>query len=167
MVDRVPRLLSAPARWSVTVQIVVLYALTRIITAVMLARVAPTQLPAGMTGGKTVGYFGFTRLWDGEWYDKIATSGYPATLPLDAAGGVQQNPWAFYPVFPLLSRAVMFVTGLPFTVVGSTVALVLGFGAAVALGTLVKDSIGRSGALAVVTVYAVFPSSPALQLAYT
>ena len=167
MVDRVPRLLSAPARWSFTVQIVVLYALTRIVTAVMLARVAPTQLPAGMTGGTTVGYFGFTRLWDGEWYDKIATSGYPATLPLDAAGGVQQNPWAFYPVFPLLSRAVMFVTGLPFTVVGSTVALVLGFGAAVALGTLVKDSIGRSGALAVVTVYAVFPSSPALQLAYT
>ena len=62
------------------VQVVVVYAITRIVTAVMLAVVAPTQAPAGMTGGTTVGYFGFTRLWDGEWYDRVATDGYPAVL---------------------------------------------------------------------------------------
>ena len=60
------------------VQVVLVYAITRIITAVLLAVVAPSQAPAGMTGGTTVGYFGFTRLWDGEWYDKVATDGYPA-----------------------------------------------------------------------------------------
>lgn len=152
---------------SFPLQVVILYAVTRIVTAVMLAVVAPTQEAAGMTDGVRVGYFGFTRLWDGEWYDKIATHGYPATLPVDAGGNVQQNPWAFYPLFPFLSRVVMTVTGQSFTVVGSTVALVLGFAAAVVMGILLKDSIGRLGALAVIGLYAVFPSSPALQLAYT
>ncbi|MBK8869437.1 MAG: hypothetical protein IPN45_15665 [Actinomycetales bacterium] len=76
-----------------------------------------------------------------------------------------------YPVFPLLSRAVMFVQldcPSPWSAPGRF-ALCSDLCAAVALGTPVKDSIGRSGALAwVVTVYAVFPSpSPAPQLAYT
>lgn len=149
------------------VQVVVVYAITRIITAVMLAVVAPSQAPAGMTGGTTVGYFGFTRLWDGEWYDKVATDGYPAVLPRDPDGSVQQNPWAFYPLFPMLCRLVMAVTGLSFTAVGGIVALLLGFGAAVLLAQLLREVIGRGAALLVLVLYAVFPASPALQLAYT
>ena len=148
-------------------QVVVLYAVTRVATAVLLAVVAPTQLPAGMTEGQRVGYFGFTRLWDGEWYDRVATSGYPAELPRDPNGYVQQNSWAFYPLFPMLSRALMGITRLPFSVVASTLALVLGFGAAVLMGWLLRDAIGRAGALLVLSLYAVFPASPALQVCYT
>ena len=148
-------------------QVVVVYAITRIVTAVMLAVVAPTQAPAGMTGGTTVGYFGFTRLWDGEWYDRVATDGYPAVLPRDAVGSVQQNPWAFYPLFPMLCRLVMALTGLSFTAVGGIVALLLGFGAAVLLAQLLREVLGPGAALLVLVLYAVFPSSPALQMAYT
>ncbi len=148
-------------------QVVVLYALTRIVTGIMLAVVAPTQAPAGMTDGQRVGYLGFTRLWDGEWYERVAVDGYPVDVPRDRNGFAVQNPWAFYPLFPMLSRAVMAVTGLPFAPVGSTIALLLGFGAAVALAVLMRETIGRVGALTVLTLYAVFPSSPALQVAYT
>ncbi len=148
-------------------QVVVLYAITRLFTGILLAVVAPTQLPAGMTGGQQVGYIGFTRLWDGEWYERVAVEGYPRHLPRDSNGMVMQNQWAFYPLFPMLSRVLMELTRLPFAVVGSTVALLLGFGAAVLLAQLMRETIGRAGALLVLTLYAVFPSSPALQVAYT
>lgn len=169
-----PRVLARTQAWldralggRFVVQVVVLYALTRVATGVLLALVAPTQEPAGMTDGHRVGYFGFTRLWDGEWYERVATQGYPAQLPRDGNGSVMQNQWAFYPLFPLLSRAFMAITGLPFSVVASTLALLLGFGAAVALAVLLRDAIGRAGALLVLSLYAVFPSSPALQVCYT
>lgn len=148
-------------------QVVVLYAFARIITTVMMAIVAPSQAPAAMTDGEAVGYIGFTRLWDGEWYEIVATEGYPSEVPRDASGHARQNAWAFYPLFPFLARAVMAVTGLTFAAAASTLALVLGFGAAVAMARLLRPRLGRVAALLVVTLYAVFPSSPALQVAYT
>ena len=147
--------------------VVVLYAVTRVITAVMLAVVAPTQQPAAMTGGVRVGYLGFTRLWDGEWYERVATEGYPSVLPRDASGDATQNTWAFYPLFPYLARAVAQLTGLPFAAAASTLALLLGFAAAVVMARLVQPRLGNVGALLVVGLYAVFPSSPVLQVAYT
>lgn len=147
--------------------VVVLYAVTRVITAVMLAVVAPTQQPAAMTGGVRVGYLGFTRLWDGEWYERVATEGYPSVLPRDASGDATQNTWAFYPLFPYLARAVAQLTGLSFAAAASTLALLLGFAAAVVMARLVQPRLGNVGALLVVGLYAVFPSSPVLQVAYT
>lgn len=152
---------------TLTVQVLALYAVTRLVSAVMLAMVAPEQLPAGMTGGQRVGYLGFTKIWDGEWYERIARTGYPHDLPVDAAGQVQQNPWAFYPLFPLACRALMALTGLPFEAVGSTLALVLGGAAAVVMARMLAERVGKANALLVVLLYAVFPASPALQLAYT
>ena len=106
-----------------------------------------------------------TVLWDGFWYGQIAASGYPPVLPLDAAtGAVQQSAWAFYPAFPMMSRVVMRVTGLGFPVVGSTLALLLGFGAAVVMGLLLRDRAGAKVAL--VAVYAACPVSPSFQIAY-
>jgi hypothetical protein len=149
------------------VQVVLLYAITRLFTTVALALVAPSQLPADMTDNEAVGYIGFTRLWDGQWYERVATDGYPDTVPRDPAGIAMQNTWAFYPLFPFLSRAVMEATGLSFAAAASSLALVLGFGAAVAMAALLRPRIGRTGSLLVVGLYAVFPSSPALQVAYT
>ena len=154
-------------RGNAVVQVVVLYAITRLLTTVMLALVAPSQLPADMTDHQAVDYVGFTRLWDGQWYERVATGGYPNTVPRDPAGIAMQNTWAFYPLFPFLARAVMEVTGLSFAAAASTLALVIGFGAAVAMAALLRPRIGRAGALLVVGLYAVFPSSPALQVAYT
>lgn len=157
------------AAWwtTLTGQVVLLYAVTRVISAIMLAATAPQQLPAPMTGGERVGYFGFTAIWDGEWYQRVAEYGYPSTLPTDAAGGVRQNQWAFYPLFPMAARLFIWLTGLPFAFVASTLALLLGFAAAVVMARLLAERIGDRAALAVVGLYAVFPAAPVLQVAYT
>lgn len=162
VVRAVPR-----ARFVVTV--LALYAACRAVTTVILLLVLPHQVPSGMTGGPDVPvtYWAFTALWDGQWYQTIAEHGYPALLPVDAAGHVQQNPWAFYPLFPFASRAGMALTGLDFPVVGSTIAVLCGFAAAVLMGLLLRDRIGDRAALAVVVLWASFPASVALQLAYT
>jgi hypothetical protein len=49
-------------------------------------------------------YFSFLNIWDVEWYGRIFKDGYPAVLPLTDTGFVQQNTWAFLPLFPLLVK---------------------------------------------------------------
>ncbi|MBD2771096.1 hypothetical protein ICL16_02890 [Iningainema sp. BLCCT55] len=58
-------------------------------------------------------WLAFTR-WDGLWYQQIATSGY------DYANDGKPHTIPFFPVFPLVSRAVMAV-GLPWTIAGMLV----------------------------------------------
>ncbi|GAA2744753.1 hypothetical protein GCM10009868_23600 [Terrabacter aerolatus] len=149
--------------------VLALYALARVVTTTILLVVMHHQVPTGMTGGDDVPvtYFPFTALWDGQWYQTIALHGYPSQLPLSEAGNVQQNAWAFYPLFPFLARAGMAVTGLGFPAVGSTVALLCGAGAAVLMGLLLRDRIGEPATYLVVALWASFPASVALQLAYT
>jgi len=143
------------------------YALCRTFSVVLLTIVSRYQAPVSWTGPHP-NYFSMTVLWDGFWYRQVAEVGYPPVLPIDiATGAVQENAWAFYPAFPMLSRLLMAVTGLGFPVVGSTLALVLGFGAAVVMGLLLRDRVGPKVALAAVAVFAACPMSPSLQIAYT
>ena len=143
------------------------YLLCRMFSIVLLTIVSHYQAPVAWTGPHP-DYFSMTVLWDGFWYRQIAEVGYPAILPIDAVtGAVQENAWAFYPAFPMLARMLMVVTGLGFPVVGSTVALVLGFAAAAVMGLLLLDRVGPKVALAAVAVYAACPVSPSLQIAYT
>jgi hypothetical protein len=143
------------------------WAVFRAFSVILLTIVSHYQAPVSWTGPHP-DYFSMTVLWDGFWYGQIAQYGYPPVLPLDAATGVvQQNAWAFYPAFPMMSRVLMRVTGLGFPVVGSTLALLLGFGAAVAMGLLLRDRVGAKVALAAVAVYAACPVSPSFQIAYT
>jgi len=93
---RAEAVLDRVLRGNAVVQVVVLYAITRMLTTVMLGLVAPSQLPADMTDHQAVDYFGFTRLWDGQWYERVAMGGYPDTVPRDPAGIAMQNTWAFY-----------------------------------------------------------------------
>jgi len=146
-----------------------IYAVARVITTGVLLLVMQHQVPSGMTGGDEVPvtYFPFTALWDGQWYWRVAEDGYPDVLPVTESGKVGENPWAFYPLFPYLAKAGMAVTGLDFPVVASTVALVCGLGAAVLMGLLLRDRIGDAAAYVVVALWASFPASVTLQLAYT
>jgi MFS family permease len=142
-------------------------ALCRTFSVVLLTIVSRYQAPVAWTGPHP-DYFSMTVLWDGFWYRQIAEVGYPSVLPINlATGAVQQNAWAFYPTFPMMSRLLMKVTGLGFPVVGSTLALVLGFGAAVVMGLLLRDRVGPKVALAAVAVYFACPVSPSFQIAYT
>lgn len=154
-------------RRSFVLRVLAAYALCRIFSVVLLTIVSRHQAPVSWTGPHP-DYFSMTVLWDGFWYRQIAEVGYPATLPVDAVtGAVHENAWAFYPAFPMMARGLMTVTGLGFPVVASTLALVLGFGAAAVMGLLLRDRVGPKVALAAVAVFAALPVSPSLQVAYT
>jgi hypothetical protein len=147
-------------------RVLAVWALARTFSVLLLTIVSHYQAPVAWTGPHP-NYFSMTVLWDGFWYRLIAESGYPPVLPTDAVGAVQENAWAFYPGFPMMSRALMRVTGLGFPVVGSTLSLLLGFAAAVVMGLLLRDGVGPKVALGAVAVYAAGPVSPSFQIAYT
>lgn len=153
-----------PSRFMVTV--LVAFALTRLVSGIILAIVAARQVPTGWTG-PDVNYLTFTTQWDGQWYQAIAEHGYPKALPIDQLGTLQQNAWAFYPMFPFVTRVLMSATGLGFAVAGSTLSLVMSFVAAAAIAVLLRDRIGRPATLAVVVLWGSYPAAVVLQVAYT
>lgn len=114
------------------------------------------------------GYLRMTVLWDAFWYRQIVEDGYPAILPRDPdSGKLWQNPWAFYPMFPMMTRSVMAITGGGFALVGSTISLLFGALAAVLISILLRDKVGPRVALAGVAVWASMITSSMLQVAYT
>lgn len=113
------------------------------------------------------GYWGVMANWDGQWYKSIAIEGYPNNLPL-VSGDVARNEWAFYPTFPLLSRAVMWLTSMPFEVAASLVSVVAaGIAIVVIHRCLLNRGISRFAAGASVACLCAFPTAPVLQVAYT
>ena len=153
-----------PSRFGMAV--VAAYALARLASGILMSIVAGRQVPTGWTGDP-VTYLTFTTQWDAQWYLLITESGYPRELPLTEAGDVAQNAWAFHPLFPFTTKVLMQVTGGSFTVVASTWALILGFGAALLMAHLLRERVGPMVALAAVTVWACQPAAPVLQVAYT
>ena len=125
-------------------------------------------------------------MWDGQWYARIASYGYPLPLPLDEFGAVEQSEWAFFPLFPLLVRVVM-AFGLPFWVAALTVNLAASATAAWLAYRLFaarggasasdrdrddrhdRDRAGRHRKAAAVAVglWLLYPASTVLQIAYT
>jgi hypothetical protein len=146
--------------------VVLAYAACRLVSGILLAVVATRQVPTGWTGAD-VSYLTFTAQWDGQWYLHIAEQGYPKRLPTDETGALQQNAWAFYPLFPFVSRVLMDLTHLDFYWVGSTLSLLLGFVAAVAMGLLLRDRLGDRFSLATIILWASMPAAVVLQVGYT
>ncbi len=101
--------------------------------------------------------------WDGQWYKTIALQGYPSVAPPEGV----QNVFAFYPLYPLAVGGLMRITGLSFEVMAACVSLVAGTAAAVLLFSWLTRTRGRAVAAVAVAVLGTFPSSPALQAAYT
>lgn len=166
-----------PARWPWWLLVVVVHLAARAVSAVVLVAVARTQAANPWTGAAP-SYLEYAGLmWDGSWYRQIAEDGYPAELPRDAEGRVQQNAWAFFPLLPLLARAVTTVTGLAWHQVAPLLALALGTLAMVVVHRLVEDALERSDvarvappravALGTVVLLTTAASTPVLQAAYT
>lgn len=144
-----------------------LYTLFRLFTTGVLLWIAAEHQDPVIYSGEVPRYFDLATLWDGAWYEKIATNGYPPELPRDEMGQVRQNEWAFYPIFPFLARGLMSLTGLPFAVAAPIIATALGYAAAIVMGLLLRERVGAVAALAGVSIFAAFPASPTLQVAYT
>jgi hypothetical protein len=155
-------------RGSLTTRVVLVYLGLRAISWVLLVLASKDQGVMPDWTGPTVEPIDMTVLWDGSWYREVALHGYPIPLPLDPTSGhVSQNAWAFYPLFPLVSRMLMSVTGLGFPAVGSSLSLLCGLGAAVLMAGLLAERLGQRAALATVAVWAAFPAAVSLQLAFT
>lgn len=149
--------------------VLALWTLLRLFSAVLLHQLAyHWQDPSVYDDSSPVSwYFQFATGWDGQWYEQIATQGYPEDLPLGRDGQVRQNPWAFYPIFPYLSRLLMGLTGWPFAVAGPVVATVIGYAAALATAGLLREKVGTWAALGGVVLLGAYPASPTMQVAYT
>lgn len=144
-----------------------LYTAFRLFTTVLLLWIANAHQDPVIFSGEVHRYFDLATLWDGAWYEKIATGGYPDEIPRDALGMAQQNEWAFYPMFPTLATWLMSLTGWPFAVAGPVVATVVGYAAAAVMGLMLRERVGSVAALGGVALFAAFPTAPVLQVAYT
>jgi hypothetical protein len=129
--------------------------------------IAAAYIVAAAGPARWSGYGDLVTAWDGSWYRTIATTGYPASLPVGIDGHVVQNPWPFAPGYPMSVRALMTVTGLDFSVVAPTLSLLLGAAAMVVVFVLLERTVSRFYACASVSLICTFMAAPAFQLAYT
>ncbi|MGN7191078.1 MULTISPECIES: hypothetical protein [unclassified Curtobacterium] len=123
-------------------------------------------MPDNAIWGNGHGFGAFLTAWDGQYYETISVHGYPTTLPLDQAGHVAQNAWAFLPAFPFAIRALTASTGLPFAVGAPLVALLAGLVATFLLHRLVSDHAGHAAGMWAVFFFACGPLSFLLQVGY-
>ncbi len=154
-----------PAGWPPWLQVVAIYACARLVTTVALLMIGGTLTPQSR-GGVNPEFFDYSAIWDGDWYRMISFSGYPAQLPVDSAGAVRQNPWAFMPVYPFLVRALVTITGLRWSVAAVGVSLCFGFGAALVVYRIVRMRLPHGSALFGVLLFSIGPASFILQMAY-
>lgn len=103
--------------------------------------------------------------WDAQWYAYIAAAGYPSVLPVDDAGRIAENAWAFMPVYPYLSAAVAGLTGS--WVSGAViVSLIAGYLCCVVFHHLIRDRVEENAALIAVAFLATGPTSVLFQIGY-
>jgi hypothetical protein len=159
------RAAGAVQRWPWWLQVAVLYAAARLVSACIFMAAALHQGPNPWFPA-VPDYWNFINIWDARWYGRIITDGYPSTLPTDAAGNVQENTWAFYPLFPALGRALAGLTGVSPAAALTVVAMLSGLGAALAVYCLFRHKASHAAALWGVAFFATFPVSAILQVPY-
>ncbi|GAA2744699.1 glycosyltransferase family 39 protein [Kitasatospora cinereorecta] len=120
----------------------------------------PRPGPGGGTGG------GLSRLatfWDAFWYRSLAVHGYAGTPPVPGPHGLYQ-PYAFFPAYPLLVRAV---PGLP---VGAAVLLVTwaaSLAAAWGIFAIAARLYGRRAGVIAAVLWGVLPYAVVESAAYS
>lgn len=153
--------------WRFVAAVLATYTVLRLFSTVVLLWITYAEQDPAIFSGENPRYFDVAALWDGQWYERIANGGYPDEVPIGADGQARQNEWAFYPLFPYLSRAVMLLTGWPFAVAGTVLATALGYAAALVIAGMLREKVGSGAALGAVALLAGFPAAPVLQVAYT
>jgi len=155
------------------------YAITRLIDVVFILIAARHQIAmsAGAPGlaGYSIwepstaspGYGSVASNWDGQWYLRIASNGYPSAIPRDPSGHALQNQWGFYPVYPLITGAIVHISGLSAVVVAPILSVLLGAAAVTVMFRLINEVSGRFAASATVLLACTYMAAPAMQIAYT
>jgi hypothetical protein len=157
--------------WPTWAVLVVAFALSRLVVGLVIQAAAVwAQTPAGVHTLHP-GYLDMVPIWDGAWYRDIAAHGYPLPLPVDSdTGAVTFSAWAFYPVFPLLARALLAMS-VPFSGAALAVNMVAGAAAVVliwrALAYGATSVLAQRMALLAALLWCLYPATAVLQVAYS
>ncbi|HSU47786.1 MAG TPA: hypothetical protein VLJ40_12815 [Arthrobacter sp.] len=161
----VNRLASAVRNWPWWLQVTGVYAGARLVSAWIFMAAALHQ-GANPWFPPKPDYWNFINIWDARWYGQVIANGYPSVLPTDAAGNVQENTWAFYPLFPALAGGLSHLTGLNPAASLTLVAMVSGWAAALVVYALFRQKASHAPALWGVSFFSTFPVSAVLQVPY-
>ncbi|NYE95067.1 hypothetical protein FHU41_001288 [Psychromicrobium silvestre] len=146
-------------------RITVLYLATRLLTFLIFSATALHQ-GANPWFQASPSYLDFINIWDSEWYHRIFTDLYPQQLPLAADGSVQENNWAFYPLFPLLVRGLAGLTGAGWSVLAPIVATLAALAASLVIYRLFRLFASTVTSTWGIAFLLTFPISPVLQVPY-
>lgn len=124
--------------------VLVTWALSRVLIFTIMFLVIPIFFPKILNDISSLAVL--TR-WDGLWYKQIATSGYHYV-----ADG-KSYPVAFFPLFPIITRAVM-TFGLPFALAGTLVSNLAFLGALIVIYQWVEETYGSTSAKWTIAVLA-------------
>lgn len=150
----------------VWLQALAVYLVSRLVSLGIMAMVVRTQPHSPWTTGTETSLNDFLNFWDGGWYERIAVTGYPSTLPVYATGEIAQNEWAFYPLFPLIARDITALTGAEFAVVAPVLSTVLAAMAAIVILVLFRSVTTHGRAFTGLAFVLFFPASPILNTSY-
>lgn len=153
------------ARWPWWTQVAGLYIAARLVSACIFMAAALHQGVNPWFPAKP-DYWNFINIWDARWYAEALQTGYPALLPTDDAGTVQENTWAFYPLFPVLGRVLSGLTGTGPAWSLTDIALVSGLGAALVAYKIFRHRASHRTALWGTVFLATFPVAAVLQVPY-
>ncbi|WP_436054945.1 hypothetical protein [Pseudarthrobacter oxydans] len=151
--------------WPWWLQVTAIYLAARLVSAGIFMAAALHQGPNPWFPAKP-DYWNFINIWDARWYAQVIAGGYPSVLPTDAAGNVQENTWAFYPLFPALAGGLNGLTGMAPAAALTLIAMLAGWGAALVVYVLFRHKASHAPALWGVTFFATFPVAAVLQVPY-
>jgi 4-amino-4-deoxy-L-arabinose transferase-like glycosyltransferase len=105
--------------------------------------------------------------WDGAWYYRIIRTGYPGIVPENITYFDPQARAAFFPVYPMLVRAVDVILPGGDVLAGVTVNFLVGAGGVYVTGLLARDLFGERIAYRTMLLMAFFPGSFVLSFTYS
>ena len=146
-------------------RVTLIYWLSRLLSGGLMLMFAAQQGPSSYTGASP-DYVSFANFWDARWYAYIAQAGYPSALPLDAAGHVAQNAWAFLPVYPFLVGGIAAITQLSWSFAAVAVSLLAGWAFMFVLYRLMRDRLTAAQATWAVVFASVAPAAPIFGVGY-
>ncbi|QIG39793.1 hypothetical protein G5T42_10110 [Microbacterium sp. 4R-513] len=165
-----PRQGTTPLEPGWAAPVVLVWALGRLVNlALLLTAYAVSQIghwPFGPDGETAPSFLRFLSGWDADRYGEIASVGYPVMLPVDAAGAVQMNNWAFLPLLPILERVLASATGMPWQLAGVVISLVASGAACVVLYALLRHVTSARASWWAVVLFSLGPLSFVFVLGY-
>jgi Mannosyltransferase (PIG-V) len=104
--------------------------------------------------------------WDGDWFMRVATQGYPHTYSFDASGAMVGNGLAFFPAYPLLIRG-LWSLGVPADIAALSISWLAGAAAAALLYLLGTEFADRRVGLALTALFVAQPMAVVLSMGYS